>query len=377
MSAISESTRRVAFGVWNKAFERYQISFREAGEPFRRQWVSSPEHLSDELTYAAQILWAINASLTEKSSPVFGQKIRQLIEGRTENEYQLVLSELEVAALLASHVSPIAFEPAVPVMADPASKPSSTDYSVSLPSGEIFIEATTFDLRTRAISAETLMKPLDYKLREKMRQAVRDRVFILAVKLLGPQEALPVFREIVRERVWPNGKFRRYGGILGLLQKPGELGCFQAVWLPNDDSITPPTVDVTDTVTGRRCYHLHRVKSLRCAPDEVTKFRRRVMAFRGERGIVVSVRLLGGPLDGIKTFLRPTQAGDTQILYDWDFNGTARNNATEIRLPPHGPIQVVYRRRTDTVYEFREFRFWMNELRPTTHRADYIPRLNF
>lgn len=109
----------------------------------------------------------------------------------------MALSELEVPALLAPRVSPVAFEPAVPLQVEAAAKPPSSDHSVNLPSGEIFIEATTIDLRNRPSDSETILKRISGKLKKKRRQAVRDRVYLLALKVLGPPQILELVRQVI------------------------------------------------------------------------------------------------------------------------------------------------------------------------------------
>ena len=378
MVVITESKREWAFEIWTNAFDKYAIDLSEAGRPFCSRWADAPSGLSDELIVAADIIFAISCSLTEKSSHVFAEKVRGLVFSRRENEFFINLSELEVPALLASRVSPIAFEPVVPRGGDTAAKPQSSDYSIKLPSGEIFIEATTCDFSKIPMDTEELLKRIKRKLDDKRRQAARDRVYLLALKILGPQELLDLVRQLVIDRIWPNPQFRRYGGIIGFGETPGAHGTFQGVWLPNGRSVVPPTFDVTELLSGHRCYHLKRVNSVSYSVEEISLLRRRVAAPRTtEQSLAVPVRLSGGPLDGIEILLKASQFGDSQVTYAWDLKAKAKNEKVELSMPPHGPVEIAYARREDTLYEFAGYKLWIDEVRPSgSARDQYLLQLN-
>lgn len=376
MTEITQAKRQAAFRVWKNAFDKYRIDVTCAGRPFQSRWIETPSEFSDDLTFAADILWGISNSLTEKSVPIFAEKVKNLVKARREHDYLMCLSELEFPGLLASLVSPIAFEPAVPLEANPAAKPPSSDYSICLPSGEVFIEATTIDLRDGCIDSEAIMKRLDRKLDEKRRQAIRDRIYLLALKILGMPQTLTLAGQLVKERVWPNPKNRRYGGLICYVQAHNAIGSLEGMWLQNHSSLAPPSTDVADLMCGRRCFHLHRVKNLECAADEILLLRQRVALPSTMFGdVFVPARLVGGPLDGISISLKPTQVGDSQIIFAWELQGCARMEANRIEIPPHGPIQIVYKRQADTWYQFVEFRLWINEWRPSVPRSDYLPKL--
>lgn len=373
---ITEAKRKHALGVLQDAFAKFRTKPADAGHAFQRRWRDSASQLSDELAYLGDILWAISNSLTQKSSPVFADKVRSLLRSRTDNEYSLCLAELEVAAILASRASPIAFEPVVPLGASPAAKPRSSDYSVTLPSGEIIIEATTIDLQETPINAEVVFERMKRKLQEKRQQAFRDRVYLLVLKVLGPAGMFDLVREEVNERAWPNRRFSRYGGIFIFAGIHGNLGAFRGAWVPNHRSAIAPANDVHDLFSGRRCFHLHPVENLKCSLDELHRLRRRVAAAWSEDQVLgIPVRLVDGPLDGLKTLLKPTQLGDRQVTFRWELKGAVKNKNAELMIPPHGPVQVVYQRRTDTRYDFKEFRFWIDEIRPAGRRAEYLVRL--
>lgn len=377
MLSIPESKRRNGYAVWTDVLNKYSIKLDNAGRPFLRRWDALPERLSDELTVTADMLWAISNSLTEKSVPVFADKVRELVLCRSEDDYLFCLSELEVAALLASRVSPIAFEPAVPLRTRSGAKPPSSDYSVNLPSGELFIEATTIDLRNTPTDDEAVLKRVKRKLSDKRRQALRDRVYVVAMKVLGPSQMLDLVRKAVNERIWPNLQFRRYGGLLGLAEAPGALGDFRGFWLPNNLSIAPCSREVEELFGALRTFHLTHVKSLAYSTEEFTSLRRRVARpWSTNLGLVVPARLIDGPLDGIKVPLRPSEVGSQQITYSWDLKGkSAKSQRTELLMPPHGPIQIVYERLEDTGYSFAGYRMWVDEVRPISGSSQYLLRL--
>jgi hypothetical protein len=374
--SILESKRRNGYAVWTEVLTKYAINLDNAGSPFLRRWDPLPERLSDELTITADILWAISNCLTTKSVPVFADKVRELVLCRSEDEYLFCLSELEVAALLASRVSPIAFEPAVPLRIRGEAKPPSSDYSVNLPGGELFIEATTIDLRNTPFDDEAILKRVKRKLNDKRHQAFRDRVYVVVMKVLGQAEMLDLVRKAVFERIWPNLQFRRYTGLLGLAETPGAPGDFRSFWLPNKLSIAPSSQEMEELFGGRRSFHLTGVKSVAYSAEELASFRRRVaLPWSANLGLVVPARLIDGPLSGFKVPLRPSEVGSQQITYSWDFKGKSTNDrGIEMLIPPHGPIQIVYERLEDTRYTFAGYRMWVDEVRPI-RSSQYLLRL--
>jgi hypothetical protein len=324
------------------------------------------------------VLWAVAHNITKRSEPIFAGKVRQFVTSGTEEQYLFSLAELETAALLASRVSPFAFEPSVKDVSDTANKPRNADYSVSLPSGEVHIEATTFDLREHSLTEDSLLKSLENKLRDKRRQAFRERIYVLAITLLGPPEILGILAQLINRRVWPNRKQRRFAGIFCLVRDPDERGHFLASWLPNGLSQLPAGPDLNDVLTGRRCYHLTNLENL-VVPEEMQRsFRESVNDANNNNGLVIPVRLIGGPLQNHQVFLSAIKAGDLLLNYVWNHKGSIKNDSRNFDLPPHGPIHVVYKRKSDTVYEFSMYRLWINEIRPTTNRKhEYRLRLTF
>lgn len=379
MRPISESKRLSAYKRWTNALEKYDLNLSMAGEPFRRRWVEPPGQFSNELSVASEVLSAISNTHTTKSSRVVEEKVRRLVSSRDENQYLLTLSELEVPALLACRVSPIAFEPAVPVNADSAKTPPSSDHSISMPSGEILVEATTLDLRHTPNDSETVLRRLKRKLGDKRHQSSRDCPYVLAIKVLGPLDVFHTVNRLVIERIWPNPQFRRYGGILGIVQTPEELGIFQGTWLPNRQSEVLTKKDVDDLFLGHRCFHLMRVNSMPFSGDDVSSFRKRVAQdWHVQRGISIPARLVGGPLDDIEILLKPTELGDQSIGFLWDIEGRIINHSSGKRfaMPPHGPLRVAYRRQNDTIYEFEGYSFWINEWRPKVPGTEYLLHLS-
>lgn len=374
---ISQAKRRGAFQVWKDAFEKFDVDLAAAGAPFRKRWQDSPEKLPDDLVVAGDVLWGAGATHTEKSRPVFAEKVRGLVYSRTEDSYLLSLSELEVPALLARWVSPIAFEPAVPESTDPGSKPRSSDHSLKLPCGEIFLEATTIDLRNIAADEEAILKRIKRKLYAKKQQALRDRVYVIALKVLGQPDAWELVRRLVARRIWPNPQFSRHAGILAFRQDHRGPGRFDGAWLPNRSSTAPPPTEVDDLFCGRRCFHLARINKLDASKEDTERLRRRVAAhWPTVQQVSAPVTFFGGPLDGLKVLLEPTRVGDRQVTYVWDLRMTLSNKGREVEIPPHGPIEIAYERISDTRYEFRGFRFWLDDQRPDATGSEYLLELN-
>lgn len=362
---ISAEKREFARGIWNEAFQRYGVDPASAGKPFLQRWKTVGDGLSDELSVAADVLWAIGNSLTEKSSPVFHDKVRRLVLATSEGDYQRLLSELAVAALFASRASPIACEPFVPLSANPARKPKSCDYSFCLPdsAGEL-VEATTIDLSEADSDEETVLKRLKRTLRHKRSQSFPGKPYVLALRVFGYIQATRLAKRVIESRIWPNLQFRRYAGVF-LVAQESEPGAFAAAWLPNPRTVKACSVAFADIVSGGRCYHLHTVKNLQVGQKELMSFRESVDTPREPGRLFIPVLLLGGPLDGLRVYLDPPEVGATQISYTWELTDkTATCGRFRLRIPPHGPIQVAYGRVSDTVYRFAGFRFWINELRP-------------
>ena len=130
----------------------------------------------------ARTLVAIRSALTEKSVPVFWQKVTELFNARSEVQFRELVTELRAAEILASRVSPIAFEPYVPRAEDlTGDQPRSSDYAVMLPEGPIAIEVTVIH-----VDAFETWRRLVRELVDAMRTRIEGAGRFLAVELLIP-----------------------------------------------------------------------------------------------------------------------------------------------------------------------------------------------
>jgi hypothetical protein len=139
----------------------------------------------------ARALYVLSRNITQKSTIVFGKKIRSLLTAVDQKQFDELLNELFVAASLAPVVSPIAFEPYVPagigkghlmrwlqkVTKTTGEQLPSSEYAILLPDGIVAIEATVL-----------YVKRLEYW--ERRVNTIRD----LLAKTIGGMEG--VFRDI-------------------------------------------------------------------------------------------------------------------------------------------------------------------------------------
>ncbi|MBB5376042.1 hypothetical protein HNQ07_001499 [Deinococcus metalli] len=112
--------------------------------PLGLQWLGEGLYSATFLIHVAQIVYVLDRNVTQRSVPIFRDKLKQILRPpRREGSFEELLSELEAAALLAHRVSPISFEPLVPESAIFApNKPRSPDYGVRLPDGDVCFEVT-------------------------------------------------------------------------------------------------------------------------------------------------------------------------------------------------------------------------------------------
>jgi len=98
-------------------------------------------HATCVLIEIAAALDAVRLNLTSKSVPVFEAKVASLVTVKDEKTFDELLTEILVAATLTPAVSPIAFEPYVPMNAR-GQRPPSSDYAIFLPDGPVAIEVS-------------------------------------------------------------------------------------------------------------------------------------------------------------------------------------------------------------------------------------------
>lgn len=111
--------------------------------PLAVQWASQGQYPTTYLIHVAYALSVVSKNLTQKSVPVFYDKIKSLFYPAGGQAFEETLIELEVAALLVHHISPISFEPFVPEeLWNAPQKPKSPDFGLLLPDSELTIEVT-------------------------------------------------------------------------------------------------------------------------------------------------------------------------------------------------------------------------------------------
>lgn len=91
----------------------------------------------------AQTLARLRLDLTEKSVPVFEQKVRELFRMTKKSQFDELVGELTVGAAMTTIASPIALEPYVAIDASEHEKARSPDYAISTPDGPVAVEVTT------------------------------------------------------------------------------------------------------------------------------------------------------------------------------------------------------------------------------------------
>lgn len=140
----------------------------------------SGQYAATYLIHLAQVLYVLDRNVTTKSVPVLLEKVRELLRPPARDDaFEELLSELELAAVLASRVSPIAFEPLVPPSAhkSPKTKPRSPDYAVRLPDGDVCFEVTNIHFgfldKWDVAAAYTADRLSRFILRRNLRRAIR------------------------------------------------------------------------------------------------------------------------------------------------------------------------------------------------------------
>lgn len=126
-------------------FERYAPTWPKSPVGIiGRLWRDDATPSALKLIDVAQVLFLVSRAITLESAEVFAHKVRSLLNCRGEAQYDELLAELRVGALLAVRAGPVACEPlARPFDPRAAAQPSSPDYGIRLPGGDIVVEVTT------------------------------------------------------------------------------------------------------------------------------------------------------------------------------------------------------------------------------------------
>lgn len=113
--------------------------------PLRVWWTQEGTQTACHLIYIASIFHRLCRNVTSRSEPIFFEKSKRLFSELSDAVFAEQLAELEVAFILSRAMSPISFEPMVPVeKIGSADQPKSPDFGFRLPSGDIAIEVTVW-----------------------------------------------------------------------------------------------------------------------------------------------------------------------------------------------------------------------------------------
>ncbi len=107
---------------------------------------SGPSSTCDLINMAADFQ-RLQDRCEESSRLVLVEKFKELVRASDRRQFDALDTELQIAAQLSDRVTPIIFEPLVPLADLKASKkPKSPDYSIVLPDGQVAIEVTVINV---------------------------------------------------------------------------------------------------------------------------------------------------------------------------------------------------------------------------------------
>jgi hypothetical protein len=134
-----------ARGVFRLAMERYSAGWETAPIGVMAQlWNQDARPAVERLIDIARVLFDFSRGITLESAPAFEHKVRQLLSCKDEAQFDELLAELRVGALLAVRAGPVACEPlARPLDYRSSAQPRSPDFAIRLPESDILIEVTT------------------------------------------------------------------------------------------------------------------------------------------------------------------------------------------------------------------------------------------
>ena len=197
--------------VFRIAFERHAPGWELAPiGVMARLWNQDARPAIERLIDIARVLFEFSRGISTESAPALDHKVRQLLNCKSEAQFDESLAELRVGALLAVRAGPVKCEPlAHPLNYKRSKKPLSPDYSIQLPGGEILIEVTVLrigalDYWERALAV----------IRERIRSAVLNAGMAKEVEIQAPlrvrSEALT--RQIL-DRLLKEMKRKRDGAV--------------------------------------------------------------------------------------------------------------------------------------------------------------------
>jgi hypothetical protein len=136
--------------VWRWVDRRYALEWLQRPRGvLGLDWSANNRTGVCRLIHIAQVIYTLVRNVTKKSVPVLQRKVRALVEAkpartsfREPKQFQELLTELEVTALISQRASPVALEPFVPEDAKEYEAQRSPDFAVKLPDGWVAFEAT-------------------------------------------------------------------------------------------------------------------------------------------------------------------------------------------------------------------------------------------
>lgn len=158
-----------ARSVFRTVFERHAPGWDRAPIGIMaRLWSQDARPAIERLIDIARVLFEFSRGITAESAPAFEHKVLQLLNCKDEAQFDELLAELRIGALLATRAGPVACEPlARPLNYKASAQPRSPDFAIRLPESDILIEVTT--LRIGAL--DYWERALEV-IRERIRQAV-------------------------------------------------------------------------------------------------------------------------------------------------------------------------------------------------------------
>src|ERR1044072_2851589 len=133
-TVFSTSNYQFAREFLTSAITRHQPSWlSEPIGPLRTYWLGSGLHQVCYLIDLARILSQLQKNVTKKSTPLLIEKFRGLLRAQPEEQFEELLTELQVADLISKRVSPLAFEPLAPEeLIKPGDSPKSPHFASRL-----------------------------------------------------------------------------------------------------------------------------------------------------------------------------------------------------------------------------------------------------
>lgn len=158
-----------ARSVFRHIFERHAPGWDVAPiGVMAKLWSQDARPAVERLIEIARMLFDFSRGITSESEPAFRHKVRQLLNCKDEAQFDELLAELRIGAILAIRAGPVACEPlARPLNYKSGEQARSPDFAIRLPESDILIEVTTMrigalDYWERALAI----------IRERIREAV-------------------------------------------------------------------------------------------------------------------------------------------------------------------------------------------------------------